>query len=518
MKLVTSPQISEIDAYAKNKLSIPMHELISRAGRAVAKVVRERIEKGGRIIILAGRGNNGADGYATALELLSDYEVIVYDVLQAGQKTEVGRSFVERYLAAGGRLLPLTEEEESRMELSKADCIVDAIFGTGLRGEIPDNLRRLAKEVKAAVGVQKIAVDVPLGVNADDGSVTEDAIYVGATVELSFIKVGILSYPARSFVGDIILDDLSLPTAELEAALDFPNRLIEKNWVSKNLPSRESDSHKGTFGSLMVVTGSDTYRGAAALSIESALRGGVGLIRYYGIPALCAELVSRFPEVIYEKTAALQDMSEAEIAALAEASKKHSVTLIGCGSGQSEGLGRLILSLLAVEGGPLVLDADAINSIALHREEGLAAIRKAKRPVILTPHPMEFSRLSGYSISTVQKHRIESARRFAKDVGCILVLKGAGTLVTDGKELYINHTGSSALAKAGSGDVLAGFLASLAASGVAPIVAAALAPYFHGRAADTLAKEFSSFGVTPSDLPKQIARELSTFQSQVEEI
>lgn len=518
MKLVTSPQISEIDAYAKNKLSIPMQELISRAGRAVAKVVRERIEKSGRIVILAGRGNNGADGYATAIELLSDYDVVVYDVLQAGQKTDVGRSFVERYLASGGTLLPLTEEEESRMNLAAADCIVDAIFGTGLRGEIPDNLRRLAKEVKAAVGVQKIAVDVPLGVNADDGSVTEDAIYVGATVELSFVKVGILSYPARSFVGDIILDDLSLPIEELEEEFNFPNRLIEKNWVYKNLPSRDNNSHKGTFGSLMAVTGSDTYRGAAALSIESALRGGVGLIRYYGTPSLCDELVSRFPEVIYENTAAAEDLSEAQIASLTEASKKHSATLVGCGSEQSEGLGRLILALLSSEGGPLILDADAINSLALHREESLAAIRDAKRTVILTPHPMEFSRLSGYSISTIQKHRIESARKFAKDVGCILVLKGAGTLVTDGEELYINHTGSSALAKAGSGDVLAGFLASLAASGAAPIVAAALAPYFHGRAADTLAKEFSSFGVTPSDLPKQIARELSTFQSQTEEI
>ena len=518
MKLVTSPQISEIDAYAKNKLSIPMQELITRAGRAVAKVVRDRIEKGGRIVILAGRGNNGADGYAAARELLSDYDVVVYDVLQAGQKTDIGRSFVERYLAAGGRLLALTEEEESRMDLASADCIVDAIFGTGLRGEIPENLRRLAKAVKAAVGVQKIAVDVPLGVNADDGSVTEDAIYVGATVELSFVKVGILSYPARTFVGDIILDDLSLPKAELEEAFSFPNRLIEKNWVYKNLPAREKNSHKGTFGSLMIFTGCDTYRGAAALSVESALRGGVGLIRYYGTPELCAELVSRFPEVIYESVAPTEALVEIEIASLCEASEKHSATLIGCGSGQSERLCALIHAMLATAGGPLILDADAINSLALHREESRQALRDAKRAVILTPHPMEFSRLSGYPISKVQKHRIESARSFASDVGCILVLKGAGTLVTDGEELYINHTGSSALAKAGSGDVLAGFLASLSASGASPIVAAALAPYFHGRAADTLAKEFSSFGVTPSDLPKQIARELSTFQNQTEEI
>ena len=518
MKLVTPSQIAEIDAYAKNKLSLPMEELIARAGRAVAKVVRARIPKGGRIVVLAGRGNNGADGYAAAKELLDEYDVIVYDVLQAGQKSEAGRFYLQTYCAAGGRVLPLTEEEESRMNLASADCIVDAIFGTGLRGEIPDNLRRLAKAVKAAVGVQKIAVDVPLGVNADDGSVTEDAIYVGATVELSFIKVGILSYPARTFVGDIVLDDLDLPIAEIESELSFPNRLVEKEWVRDHLPQREENSHKGTFGNLMVITGSETYRGAAALSLEGALRGGVGLLRYFGTPALCAELAARFPEIIYEETTSAEDITAAEIERLAKASASHKVTLVGCGSGQSEGLEALVRALLATEGGPLVLDADAINSLALHREEGLAALKSAARTVILTPHPMEFSRLSGLGISQIQKNRIESARTFAKEYGCILVLKGAGTLVTDGIKLYINHTGSSALAKAGSGDVLAGFLASLVASGAEPIHAAALAPYFHGRAADTLAKEFSSFGVIPSDLPRQIARELATFQNGIEEI
>lgn len=518
MKLVTPSQISEIDAYAKSALGLPMEELIRRAGRAVANAVRARIEKGALIVILAGRGNNGADGYAAAIELMQEYRVVVYDVLQAGQKGEAGRSFLQAFADAGGSILPLTEEEEARMDLSQAGCIVDAIFGTGLRGEIPENLRRLAKAVKAAVGVQKIAVDVPLGVNAEDGSVTEDAIYVGATVELSFVKVGILSYPARSFVGDIILDDLGLPTKQIEEVFQFPNRLIEKNWVNQNLPVRESNSHKGSFGSLMVVTGSETYRGAAALSLESALRGGVGLIRYYGTAELCRELLSRFPEVIYEKTAAPEQGSEAQISQLCEASARHSATLVGCGCGQSEGLRALVLSLLSKEGGTLVLDADAINSLALQREQGLEALKNAKRPVILTPHPMEFSRLSGQSISYIQKHRIESARSFAREYGCILVLKGAGTIVTDGGALYINHTGSSALAKAGSGDVLAGFLSALSASGCKPIVAAALAPYFHGRAADSLAKEFSSFGVIPSDLPMQMARELSTFQNQNEEI
>ncbi|HBJ19079.1 MAG TPA: NAD(P)H-hydrate dehydratase, partial [Clostridiales bacterium] len=160
-------------------------------------------------------------------------------------------------------------------------------------------------------------------------------------------------------------------------------------------------------------------------------------------------------------------------------------------------------------------DADALNALSHDRDEARELLSHAKRKVILTPHPREFARLFGKSVEEIQLHRMEEALTFAEEMGVTLVLKGAGTIVTDGETCYLNATGSSALAKAGSGDVLAGFLAALAAGGMNPTDAAALAVYYHGLAADTLASEFSTFGVTPSDLPKQIAREISATQNEI---
>ena len=171
-------------------------------------------------------------------------------------------------------------------------------------------------------------------------------------------------------------------------------------------------------------------------------------------------------------------------------------------------------TILLTEGAPLILDADAINILATRREHSLELIRASVRKVVLTPHPLEFARLSGIPTSEVQSNRLRVARRFAKDNGCVLVLKGAGTVITDGNETYINSTGSSALAKAGSGDVLAGCLAAFVASGVSPLRASALAAYLHGLATDSLSEELSDFGVIPSDLPREIARQIRKIEQK----
>ena len=183
--------------------------------------------------------------------------------------------------------------------------------------------------------------------------------------------------------------------------------------------------------------------------------------------------------------------------------------LIGSGSSKSEGLRLVIEHLLATEGSPVVMDADAINVLADDPQRGRELIRAAKCKVVLTPHPLEFSRISGIPTDEIQENRLSFAKRFASDHNCILVLKGAATIVTDGRQTYINSSGSSALAKAGSGDVLAGMLASVIASGVDPISAAALSVYFHGLAADNLALRLSPLGVTPSDLPREIALQIA---------
>ena len=506
MKLAKSSLISEIDAYAKDELGIPTRQLIERSGGAVARVVREMTPKGATVIVFAGKGNNGADGYAAACDLLSDYSVIVFDVFASGQNGEDGRYFLEKFISLGGEIRPLVLDKPTEELIKSSATVVDAIFGTGFRGEIPDLVRKLSVIISETVGVNKIAIDVPVGVNADDGSVDICTAEASATVELSFIKPGIVSYPARSFVGRIIHDDIGLPYDDIIKRFQFKYNYIDSNLAARLLPVREADSSKGSFGKLLLITGSERYRGAATLSLEAALRGGAGYVTYLGIESLCDSLSSRFPEAIYKPMPIDERLDGSVISQIVEISSKSDVTLIGSGSGNTPKIAELTLSFLNSEGGVLVLDADAINALSENRAEGLIAIKNSKRTVVLTPHPLEFARLSGMDVATVQRNRLSSAVKFAAENRCILVLKGAGTIVTDGDEVFINRSGSSALAKAGSGDVLAGLISSLAASVKNPLSAAVLAVYFHGAAADTASDKLSSYGVTPSDLPLTVAK------------
>ena len=512
MKLALSSTISEIDKYLVNKKEIPMCELIDRSGRAVANFVRYRVPKGKSVLILAGKGNNGADGYSTALMLMDEYDVLVYDVFSEGQKSEWGKKLCEEYKNRGGRLEGYTPCEKTKSLIKSCDCIIDAVFGTGFTGEAPKIIVSLAIAVREAVGAYKIAVDVPLGINADNGSVSDFAISVDATVVLSFVKPGIVSYPAKFYVGEIVFDDIGIDEQEISDRFEFRYRLIDTSWVKRNLPKRPENSHKGTFGKMLVITGSEKYQGAAHLSLEAALRGGVGLVSYIGTRSLSSKLADKFPEVIYNTVKSLSVISDKKIGEIVEQSKKFNSVLIGSGSDNTEGILKLTLALLASEGGTLVIDADAINALAGIGEAGIMAIRNSKRKVVLTPHPLELARLISSDVSNMQLNRLAVAEKFAKENNCILVLKGAGTIVTNGYDVYINAVASSSLAKAGSGDVLAGLMASLLANKEIPLIkAVSLAVYFHSIAGVSLADEYSAYGVTPSDMPKEIARQISKY-------
>ena len=512
MKLAVSSKISKIDEYSSTSLGISLLELMDRSGAAVERVVREKVEKGGKVVVLAGKGNNGGDAYAAAVRLFDSYNIVIYDIFAAGQKTAEGTHFRERFISLGGEVRNYSNNKETTAQIKSSDCIIDAVFGTGFHGEMPENIRPLAIAVRETVGAYKIAVDVPLGINADDGSVSDFAITVSATVELSYIKPGIVSYPARSYVGEIFYDDLGLPMDTLSEMFEFNYNTIDKKWAADNLPRRAENSNKGTFGKLLLITGSNKYKGAAYLTAEAALRGGVGLVTYHGTRELSSALIEKYPEIIYN----IAKDDDTDFSSVTALSAKHAATLVGSGSGNTEYVRELTKALLASDGGVLILDADAINALAGLGEEGIALIKASKRKIIITPHPLEFARLTGQDVATVQEHRLEQSRKFAKENKCIVILKGAGTIVTSGNETYINTSGSSALAKAGSGDVLAGLVGALSAMMDKNdlLSAAALAVYYHGAAGDALSEGFSSYGVTPSDLPCEIARQIAITEKE----
>ncbi len=284
---------------------------------------------------------------------------------------------------------------------------------------------------------------------------------------------------------------------------DHTPMIIDAAWAREHIPRRPQQANKGSFGRAILAVGSPKYRGAAHLSLEAALRSGVGYVGYLGDGDLSSELRAKFPEAIYyEKEAYYGGVSS--FSAIFET---YSSILTGCGSDISEEYSRVLEALITTDGASLTLDADAINTIARYSSRDL--LSRARRTVILTPHPLEFSRISGLSVEEIAADRVGVARRFAEKHGVILLLKGHGTVITDGETVYINSSGSTALAKAGSGDVLAGLIAGLLAYSASPLETVALAAYLHGRAGDTLSESLSEYGVTPSDLPRQIAREIA---------
>lgn len=511
MVLAQPGMISKIDAYARDRLGIPTEELMHRAGTAVAKAVRDNVQRGRRVVVLAGKGNNGGDGYAAAHLLSPDYDVTAFDVFGAGQSTREARLYLDLFTAQRGRVKRLTFDTDTVEFIRSADCIIDAVFGTGFAGDYPESAVKLGGILASMDSAFRVAVDVPLGVNARDGSIDTDAVYTAdATVSLGFVKPGLISYPAKKYVGKLIYDNIGLQNEAIMTDFEFKDFAIDHDLARSLIPKREDNSNKGSFGKLLLITGSPAFVGAARLSLEAALRSGVGLCTYLGEAELCDSLLPSFPEAIY-RPFSITRYSDTDLDSLTDLFLGHTAILVGSGSSRSEGLFRLLVRLLTTEGAPLVLDADAINTLAEH-PEGRELIRASRRKVILTPHPLELSRISGIPTDSIQSERIRAAKTFAKENKCILVLKGAATVVTDGDITYVNTSGSSALAKAGSGDVLAGMLSSVIASGVDPLSAAALSVYFHGIAADVLASEFSELGVTPSDLPREIARQIKRAQ------
>lgn len=516
MYLTVPSSISVIDAYAVRELRIPVIRLMGNAGRALAVAISERV-KTGRIVIFAGPGNNGGDGYAAAISLSErGYETEVFEVLSEHHQSAATRYYAALYARAGGKSTPLSAISEGELDaaLSGAGAVVDAIFGTGSRlelaGEISLLLRRLSS---LPSGVLRVAADLPTGVDGDSGRVGEIAFTADLTVSFTVGKRGMFAYPARGHCGEILISDIGLDVDEIKRAFPSSDRLIDRELAASLLPKRHQNTHKGSYGRLLVLAGSRAYRGAALLASEGALRSGVGLATLASHEAVTDLAVSRLPELIVLPTQDLERLDREHTKTIYEAAEKSSCILIGPGSGVSNSLCCLIWELMSRPGAPLVIDADGLNSLAMHPSESRSRLGLSKRTVILTPHPLELARLMGISVSEVQADRIGSALRFTAISHSTVVLKGAGTVIASGDgRLSINSSGGPALAKAGSGDVLAGAVAAFLAQGIPDHDAASLAVYLHGAAGDRLAEERSEYGVLASELPEMMAREMRALE------
>lgn len=498
MKLLTAAQMKTLDQRAIREKGIPSVKLMETAARAVATAALsvcppERVSCGA--VVFCGPGNNGGDGIAAARFLLEQgVPVCAFLVGRREKMTEDSQEMERRLLAAGGRLehfCPTDAQQQAACR--QAGVLIDAIFGIGLRAAPREDAAaaiRWMNESPAPV----VAADIPSGVSADTGRVPSMAVHAAQTVTFTLPKPGQITGAGSVCCGVLSIVDIGIPK-ELVDEMPCRTFLLTEEMVRAKLPVRKADGHKGDFGKVGIVAGSVGYTGAPALAAQGAARAGAGLVFLHVPNSIYAiEAVKNTEAMVFPVPCEGETIAPTAAEQLLRKLAAYDACLIGPGLGQSEGARAVVESAVLGVEGPLVLDADGLNLLGTHIND----CRARRIPAVLTPHEGEMKRLGG---DLTSGDRISVARSFAEAYGCVLVLKGRGTVVAcpDGN-VYVNPTGNAGMAKGGSGDVLSGVLLALLGQGMSPEDAAAAAVYFHGAAGDLCARRWGQRGMLPSDL------------------
>ncbi|MBP1919692.1 NAD(P)H-hydrate dehydratase [Youngiibacter multivorans] len=478
MRIAGVEMMREIDRIAVEEIGIPAPVLMENAALAC---IRNLDLTKGYFVVVCGRGNNGGDGFAIARHLYCmDKEVDVFYISEGSDyKTETRTNF--RILKRlGVPMIPLSSETmwSFREALKDADVVIDSLVGTGVAKPLRDFLRQVIQEININ-SKYVLSVDVPSGMNADNGETMGQVIDADMTVTFQCMKRGFLNYDAMSKLGRVIVENIGIP-GPVEAKAEKGEFLTDHALARSLVPLRDKTGFKSNYGKVLVVAGSSGFTGAALICTEAAISTGSGLVTLCSREEVFQSLVLRLKEAMSIHPDDLEDgTGRADVVVFGPG--------LGAGDVTFDMLLRVIKSMQENGGRSktLLLDADGLN-VLKDRTEILTHL---DFNVILTPHVGEMSRLCGLSSEVIQKNRIDTARSFAQEHKCIVVLKGYNTVITDGKTAYVNPTGSSAMAQGGMGDALAGIIGSLCGQGLEPLEAAILGTYLHGYIGDELAGE-----------------------------
>jgi hydroxyethylthiazole kinase-like uncharacterized protein yjeF len=505
LKILTASQVRQLEE-ACAKIGISTDNLMENAGKVVAEEVKRLLggAEGRHILFLVGPGNNGGDGLVAARHL-HDWgaKVTVYLLGRRGNDDpnlklvqERGISCVEAAKDEG-----LSQFTDS---LASADAVVDALFGTGttrpFSGNILSVLDRVNKARKRRPKWRIIALDLPSGLNADSGAVDPATLYADYTVTLGTPKPGLFNFPGAERVGKLTVADIGMPENLAEGAA---SEYLTGELIRSVLPERPVQANKGSFGRVLVVAGSMNYIGAAYLACSGAIRVGAGLVTLAVTPTLQSILAAKLTEVTYLLLPESRPGVVAPEAArlISQHFEGYNVLLLGCGLGQGPAAVKLVRSILLAkerrELPALVLDADALNILANTPRWW----QHLNNDAIVTPHPGEMARLTGIPVAEIQADRLGVAKKWAAEWNKTVVLKGAYTVIASPEgRAVISPVANPGLASAGSGDVLTGAIAGLAAQGLPLFEAAACGVYLHGGAGERVKERLGDAGMIASDL------------------
>jgi NAD(P)H-hydrate epimerase len=498
MRIIYPEEMQALDSRAIEGGIEPL-SLMERAGKAVAEEARNMLSlcAGKRVVIVAARGKNGGDGLVAARYLRNwDAEVEIFLLDDPAELHPDSRFNLEK-LKENGLETKSFDRETLQSVLRGADLVVDAIFGIGFRGTA-GGVYGSAIELINAAERPVLAVDIPSGVDGKMGWVEGPAVEADCTVTFALPKSGLFLYPGAGRVGKLVVRDIGIPPHLVEEVVSSRIWAIGEE-VEELYPSRPPDVHKGDCGKVLVVAGSTGLTGAAALASRAVLRSGAG-VATLGIPASLNPVMEvKLTEVM---TLPLPEDPPGHLSAEAlpyilDALERFDVLALGPGLGLAESTRKLVTDLLLEVDKPVVLDADGLNCL----REDPSLLGRREGSLVITPHPGELARLLGRSIAFIQRDRLSMAAEAARRFGCVVVLKGAHTIVADAEgELGINTSGCPGMATAGSGDVLTGCIATFLAQGLKPFDAARCGVYLHGKAGELAAHMTGEEGMVAGDI------------------
>ena len=504
---------------ASDRSGVTLDTLMENAGLAVAQAARDELggAAGARIAILVGPGNNGADGLVAARHLRRRGAEVVCCLLTRRPEHDPKLTLAEQY---GVEILSSPDDDTLMRLLRRSRLVIDAVLGTGrsrpLDGPVRDAmlaLQNLSRHSRPSRHSResgdppdlplRLALDLPTGLNADTGEVDPACPHFDTTLALGYPKTGLLSFPGAERAGRLRVLDIGVPPGlPEEQSVDV--EMLTPDWAASQLPRRNLDSHKGTYGHALVIAGSRHYVGAAWLASQASVRTGAGLTTLASPEGVYPFAAAKGAEAIHlplpEDDAGRIHPSAAAV--VRESDRRFTAALVGCGMGWSEETAEFLQRLLhetqdRLAGLPILIDADGLNNLSSIENWH----RQVKGPLVLTPHPGEMSTLTGLPVGHIQADREKVAREWAGRWNATLVLKGAHTVIASpGEPVRIAPFANPGLATGGTGDVLSGVVVSLLAQGLPPPVAAAVGVYLHAAAGQSVTGRIGQTGLAASDL------------------
>lgn len=495
MLILSAEEIRKVESDAVLS-GLSYKEMMENAGRGCADFIISRYHKDNSVVVLCGKGKNGGDGFVIARRLYNaGFPVHVISMFDS--ESDALSEEMRRLLPAGVTQSVFSDESEEY--ISRCDIIADAVFCIGFKGALPENIRTLFNKFRDFRAV-KIAVDMPSGLSRRAEALPYRADF---TLSMLCFKPEHIYKPWKDCCGETHIIPIGFSVNAAPGVFS-----LRSDEIKQLLPQRAYDSHKGAFGRTLIIAGSRNMPGAAVMAASGAVNTGAGIVSL-AFPDCCYEAIApqlRECLLMPQKSAADGGFSKSAAIHIADICDNYTSVAIGCGLGVSDGAAELVFSLIKNYTGKLIIDADGINIIS----RNINILKEAAGDIALTPHPGEMSRLTRLSINEINSKREQTAESFAGQYGVCLLLKGANTVIADKNgRLFINPTGSPALSRGGSGDLLTGIAASFAAQGMPLCEALSAAAFVHGAAGESAGAKFTEYAATIERVTAQLPGVLS---------